>query len=232
MREDDRSPVQPTETGLYAPSKASWYDRWILPGILDLFMKNRALARERGKQVPRATGRVLEIGSGSGLNLPHYQAAHVQELIALEPSQRLRKMAEKRCVSCGFEMTPLAAGAENIPLESGCIDTAVTTWSLCTIPEPLKALSEVRRVLRPDGALLFVEHGQSPDADVRRWQDRLTPIWKRIGGGCHLNRPIASLLEEAGFRIEELENSYLPGPRPLTYHYRGIARPTPMTARR
>jgi ubiquinone/menaquinone biosynthesis C-methylase UbiE len=119
----------------------------------------------------------------------------------------------------------IEGSAEEVPLEKASFDTVVTTWTLCTIPDADRALREMRRVLKPGGRLLFVEHGRAPDPKVVWWQDRLTPIWKLIGGGCHLNRPISSLIEGAGFRFERLETNYMPGPKPMTFMYEGSARP-------
>jgi ubiquinone/menaquinone biosynthesis C-methylase UbiE len=118
----------------------------------------------------------------------------------------------------------IEASAESIPLDDSSVDTVVTTWTLCTIPDVAKALAEMRRVLKPDGRLLFVEHGLSPDQGVRKWQNRLTPVWKKIAGGCHLNRPIAKLVEAAGFRVWGLDTGYMRGPKPMTFIYEGAAR--------
>jgi ubiquinone/menaquinone biosynthesis C-methylase UbiE len=174
-----------------------------------------------------AEGRVLEIGIGAGANLKWYPAS-VKEIIGLEPSARLISMARhaaaqspQRIAAVNF----MEASAEAIPLEPGTVDTVVMTWTLCSIPAPLQALREMRRVLKPGGQILFVEHGQSPDGSVKKWQDRLTPIWKRIAGGCHLNRPISALLEQAGFHITHLTTGYMKGPKPMTFLYEGIASP-------
>ena len=133
-------------------------------------------------------------------------------------------MTRRAATHMGHSVVLLRGAAEALPLERHSIDTVVTTWTLCTIADVAAALDEMRRVLRPSGRLLFVEHGLSPDANVRRWQDRLTPVWKRLGGGCHLNRPIRDLIEGAGFRIEQLQTGYMQGPRPMTYMYEGSAR--------
>jgi ubiquinone/menaquinone biosynthesis C-methylase UbiE len=199
------------------------YERWLLPRLVDLAMRNKQATRYRKKLVPRATGRVLELGAGSGLNLPFYGRA-VSRLYALEPSPTLIGMARGKLRE-DFPVEFLERSAEALPLPSGSIDTVVSTWTLCTIPDALKALREARRVLVPGGALIFVEHGHSPDPAVAAWQRRLDPLWTRIAGGCHLERPIARLVREAGFEILELENEYLEGPRPFTYTYSGLARP-------
>lgn len=188
-------------------------------------MRNRHLAPYRRRIISEAKGRVLEVGLGSGLNLPFY-TSEVTEILGLEPSPRLITMAKSTAARRSPIPTRIIEGsAETIPLEDRSVDTVVTTWTLCTIPHPLAALREVKRVLKPTGQLLFVEHGQAPEERMRKWQDRLTPAWKRIGGGCHLNRPIPVLIQEAGFSIAQLETGYMRGPKPMTFMYEGRARP-------
>jgi len=200
----------------------SFYADIILPRLCHVAMRNRRLLPYRERVVGAATGRVLEIGIGSGLNLPFYPAA-VREITALDPAAPLLAMARQRARS--LPITFLEASAEAIPIESGRFDAVVTTWTLCTIPNAPAALAEMRRVLSPGGRLLFVEHGLAPDDRVRRWQDRLTPPWKALSGGCHLNRPIQTLIEANGFRVERLETGYAPGPKVMTFLYEGAARP-------
>lgn len=200
-----------------------FYSDIILPRLCDLAMRNRQLVPYRERVIGAAEGRVLEIGAGSGRNLPFY-GPFAKQILALEPSIRLVTMA-RRVPHHQIPVAFLEASAETIPLDDRTVDTVVTTWSLCTIPHAATALEEARRVLRPGGRLLFVEHGLSPDESVRRWQDRLTPAWKSINGGCHLNRPIQALIEGAGYRIERIETGYMPGPKPMTFMYEGSARP-------
>ena len=177
----------------------------------------------RADWVPHARGDVLEVGIGSGLNLPFY-SAEVYRVYGVEPSAELQKMARKRMASQATRVEFLSQSAEeDVPLSDKSIDTVVMTWTLCSIPDPLKALRQMKRVLKPDGRLIFIEHGRAPDSGVAAWQDRLTPVWKRIGGGCHLNCKIDDLLVAAGFQITELKTYYLPGPRPMTYTYQGFA---------
>lgn len=202
-----------------------FYNDHILPCVCDLAMRNKHLRPYRERAIGAAEGRVIEIGIGSGRNLPFYRPP-VKEVLALEPSPKLIAMA-RHALHPGVPVNFIEASAEAIPLEDRSVDTVVTTWTLCSIPEAATALSEMRRVLRPNGRLLFVEHGMAPDENVRRWQDWLTPAWKRICGGCHLNRPIRTMIESAGFRIDRLEAGYMPGPRPMTFMYEGIARPNP-----
>jgi len=203
---------------------SGFYERWVLPRLIDLAMRNKQVTRYREKTIPAAAGRVLEIGAGSGLNLRFY-GPQVQHLYALDPSARLLQMAKRRQPAAGFPVEYLETSAEEIPLDSRSIDTVVSTWTLCSVPDAARALREARRVLKPGGLLLFTEHGYAPDPGVQAWQRRLDPLWTRMAGGCHLDRKIDRLIHEAGFDIVELTNEYLKGPRPMTYTYSGEARP-------
>jgi ubiquinone/menaquinone biosynthesis C-methylase UbiE len=200
----------------------SIWGRLVLPRLIDLVMRNEAAAGERARLVPLASGLVLEVGIGSALNVPYY-ASDVRALLGVDPSQALWRIGRRRLSARSFPIRYLAASAEALPVADRCVDTVVTTWTLCSIPDPRAALAEMRRVLRPGGRLVFVEHGRSPDASVRRWQDRLTPMWARVAGGCHLNRPIDALLETAGFRPITLDRGYGEGLRPMSYLYKGVA---------
>lgn len=180
--------------------------------------------RQREKVVPLAGGRVLEIGAGSGLNLPFYDAEKVDHLFALEPSAEMWAMSKERQSTMKFSVEFMPAFAEDIPLQPASVDTIVVTYSLCTIPEAGQALEEMRRVLRKDGQLIFCEHGLAPDENIRKWQDRINPTWKRIGGGCNLNRDIPKLLTEGGFKIRDLDTLYLPGLKPMSFNYWGVAK--------
>jgi ubiquinone/menaquinone biosynthesis C-methylase UbiE len=202
-----------------------FYQDRILPHLINLSMRNAYLVPYRERTASAAEGRVLEIGIGSGLNLPFY-GPQVREILGLEPSPRLVAMARHAARESRSPVTFIEDSAEAIPLDGASIDTVVTTWTLCTIPGAVQALGEMRRVLKPGGQLLFVEHGLAPEESVRKWQNRLTPLWKAIGGGCHLNRPIRNLIETAGFSITALENSYVPrAPRMMGYLYQGRASP-------
>ena len=200
-----------------------FYNDVILPRLCDLAMRNKQLQPYRERVISAAEGRVLEIGIGSGRNLPFYRSP-VTELLALEPSPQLTAMA-RNAPHPGAPVNFIEASAEAIPLDDRSVDTVVTTWTLCSIPDAAMALTEMRRVLQPGGKLLFVEHGMAPDRNVRRWQDWLTPAWKRISGGCHLNRPISAMIEGAGFRLDRVETGYMPGPKAMTFMYEGSARP-------
>jgi len=199
-----------------------FYARHILPHIIDLAMRNKESARLRADWIPNARGDVLEIGIGSGLNLPFY-SAQVGHVYGVDFSLELQQMARKRAAGrTNIEFLTQSA-EEQLPLADASIDTIVMTWTLCSITNPDMALQQMRRVLKPSGRLLFIEHGRAADPGVVAWQDRLTPVWKRIAGGCHLNRKVDELISAAGFEITELKTFYLPGPHPMTYTYRGFA---------
>jgi ubiquinone/menaquinone biosynthesis C-methylase UbiE len=201
----------------------SFYEDRILPHLIQMGMRKKDLAVYRHRLLSVAEGRVLEIGVGSGLNFPHYRE-NTQCVIGLDSSAKLLSMAEEATTDVSLPVELVRASAETIPLRDESVDTVVTTWTLCSIPNVAHALSEMRRVLKPTGRLLFVEHGRSPDQDVCRSQDRLTPLWKRIAGGCHLNRAIGQLIRDAGFRVDRLDTGYMKGPRPMTFMYEGSAR--------
>ena len=202
----------------------SFYQRYVLPRLTHLAMRQKQLLPFRQRIVGAAEGRVLEVGVGSGLNFPIYGAS-VTSVIGLEPSPELLRMARPRAMAAAIPVALLDASAEAIPLDRGSIDTVVTTWTLCTIPNAQRALAEMRRVLKPVGALLFVEHGRAPEPGIARWQDRLDPLWSHLAGGCHLNRKMDDLIAGSGFRIEAMENARLPGPPTHTFLYQGRAKP-------
>ena len=202
----------------------SLYQRCVLPHLVHLAMRQEALLPFRRRVIGAAEGRVLEVGIGSGLNLPLY-GPRVRAVVGLEPSPELLRMARDRAVTAQIAVELIEASAETIPLDAASIDTVVTTWTLCTIPDAPRALAELRRVLKPGGALLFVEHGRAPGPGVARWQDRLDPLWWRVAGGCHLNRKIDDLISGSGFRIDALANARLPGPRTHTFLYEGRGQP-------
>jgi ubiquinone/menaquinone biosynthesis C-methylase UbiE len=200
----------------------SFYQERVLPHLVHMSMRQATFEPYRSRVVTAASGRVLEIGVGSGLNLPLYQAA--THVIGLDPSTLLLTMARGRTAGRTTSFEFIEGTAETIPLPDQSIDTVVSTWTLCSIPDVARALTEIRRVLKTDGRLLFAEHGRSPEPRVVRWQDRLTPLWRRIGGGCHLNRPIDQLVQASGLRVEPLHTGYMAGPKPMTFMYEGIAR--------
>jgi ubiquinone/menaquinone biosynthesis C-methylase UbiE len=200
----------------------NFYDRWILPPILDLVMRQSQLKEYRREVVAAASGRVLEVGVSSGLNFPLY-GKQVEIVVGIDPSPRLLAIARRRAGAAGVRTELLQASATAIPLADSTVDTVVMTWTLCSITDPLAALREMRRVLKPDGRLLFVEHGLSPEPAIERWQHRLTPIWCRVAGGCHLDRKMDDLIRSAGFDLIDLRTEYASGPRPMTYMYIGRA---------
>lgn len=193
-----------------------------MPHLVNLVMRNRRLLAHRERIGSAADGRVLEVGIGSGLNLPFYSAG-VREVIGLDPAPRLIAMARTAAARSSLRVTLVEGSAETIPLDDASIDSIVLTWTLCSIAQAGRALSEMRRVLRPGGQLLFVEHGSAPEPGVRRWQDRLTPAWKRISGGCHLNRPVPTLIKTHGFAMAQVAAGYMPGPKPMSFLYEGRA---------
>jgi len=199
------------------------YHSYILPRIINLAMQNRIASAERARLVPLAYGKVLEVGIGSGLNLPFY--SKVEELYGLDPSRELWQLAKRRIAQIRFPIEFIAVSGEDIPLEDAIFDSVVTTWTLCSIPDPARALAEMKRVLKPRGQFIFIEHGLAPDGRVMAWQNRVTPLWRQIAGGCHLNRKIDNLIREAGFRFSRLETGYCEGPKMLAYLYKGIAEP-------
>jgi len=188
-------------------------------------MSAKPITYQRRKVVPLAEGRVLEIGMGAGQNLAFYDPARVSHIWGLEPSAEMRARARKRAEGLSIGLDFLDLRAEEIPLDDRSADTVLVTYTLCTIPDVARALKGMRRVLKPGGRLIFCEHGRAPDENVRRWQERITPLWKIIGGGCHVGRPIPDLIREGGFEIEKMETMYLPStPRFAGYNYWGAAR--------
>jgi ubiquinone/menaquinone biosynthesis C-methylase UbiE len=198
------------------------YQDWVVPTLIDLSMRNKRLRPYRERVAGAAEGRVLDVGIGSGVNLPLYRQAH--EVFGLDPSSRLLARAHDQAQHTRVPVHLLEGSAESIPLADHSMDTVVMTWTGCSIPDICAALREMRRVLSPGGRLLFVEHGRAPEPGVARWQERLDPLWLRFSGGCHLSRKIDDLLADAGFRIERLITGYIPGPRIMTFLYEGVAR--------
>lgn len=199
------------------------YDRHILPHLIDFACGMGAVMKARSQLVPQARGRVLEIGIGSGLNLSFYDPQRVEVVVGVDPSADMQRLARERAARCQVPVEMIALELGQIQAEDASFDDIVCTFTLCTIPDALAALKEMRRVLKPGGRLLFCEHGLAPDLPVVRWQKRLTPLWKPLAGGCHLDRDIPALIGAGGFHIRELSTGYLKGPRPMTHVYRGWA---------
>ena len=200
------------------------YKKWIFPRLVDITMRNNEAMRYRSLIVPKASGTVLEIGIGSGLNLALYGKS-VERLYGLDPSEELLAMAREKARAIDFPVDFLSHQSEEIPLDDHSVDTIVMTWTLCSIPDPSKALREMRRVLKPQGTLLFAEHGLAANAGVQRWQNALNPLWSRISGGCNLNRKMDKLIRVSGFRFMEIDMGYAKGPRPMSFMYWGRAVP-------
>ena len=201
------------------------YDKYILPKLTDWVCSAGRVSKQRLQVVPMASGQVLEVGIGSGRNLPFYDPRKVDRLYGVDPSAEMWKLSGGETDRYSFPVEFLRASAETIPLEAGSVDSVVVTYSLCTIPDVAGALREMRRVLRADGNLYFCEHGLSPDPEVSRWQRRLNPIWKRLGGGCHLDRDIPTLIRAGGFIIDDIKAMYIPGWKAACYNFLGTARP-------
>jgi ubiquinone/menaquinone biosynthesis C-methylase UbiE len=202
----------------------SLYDKYVLPRFINCACGTKPIMKQREKVVPLAKGTVLEIGIGTGLNLPFYDASRVARVIGLDPSEESWELAGERAAHLDFEVEFIGLPGEEIPLEDASVDTVLVTFALCTIPDPITALKGMARVLRPGGSLIFCEHGKAPDSNVCKWQDRINPFWKRFAGGCNLNRDIPELLEAGGFAVSELHTGYLPGtPKFAGYNYWGSA---------
>lgn len=202
----------------------SLYEKYVLPRLINCACGARPIMKQREKVVPRAAGTVLEIGIGTGLNLPLYRPEQVSRLIGLDPSRESWRLAGKRAAGLSFPVEFIDLPGEEIPLEDDSVDTVLVTFALCTIPDPVSALRGMARVLKPAGTLIFCEHGRAPDPGVQQWQDRINPLWRRIAGGCNINRDMPALLAESGFQIQDLETAYLPNtPRIAGFNYWGCA---------
>ena len=200
----------------------NWYDRNVLPYLIDFACGLPMVQAQRRLLVPQAQGRVLEVGMGTGRNLPFYDRQRVSLVVGVDPAMQMHRLAQRRSRQARIAVELMGLSAEHLPATDASFDTVVCTYTLCSIPDPLQALHEMRRVLVPGGRLLFCEHGRAPDETVRRWQDRLQPLWGPLAGGCHLGRDVPALLEAAGFAAT-MQSAYLAGPRPMTFHYWGHA---------
>ena len=201
-----------------------FYEKYILPWGLDRAMGQKPIMKQREKVVPLAEGRVLEIGMGAGHNIPFYDPTKVEMVWGLEPAQEMRDRAKPLADKVPFDVTFLDLPGEDIPLEDDTADTVLITFTMCTIPDVITALHGMRRVLKPGGRMIFCEHGKAPDEAVLKWQNRINPIWKKIGGGCNVNRDIPALVQEGGFKIESMDTMYLPKtPKIMGFNYWGTA---------
>ena len=199
------------------------YNKYILPKVIDLACKQKPNMRQREKVVPLAQGRVLEIGIGSGLNLPFYDEKKVKYLLAIDPSKDIWNSHKIDINSLPFGFDFVEASAENIPEDTHAFDTVLITYTLCSIAQIPETFEEIRRVLKPNGKLIFCEHGKAPDKAVQRWQNTINPVWKRLGGGCHLNRDIPEIIGSNGFKFDELKSMYIPGWKPASFNYWGVS---------
>lgn len=200
------------------------YDKFVLPRLLNAACGTKPILKQREKVVPQCTGRVLEIGMGTGLNLPYYDASKIEMVYGLEPVAEMVAQARPRAAQAPFPVEFIDLPGEQIPLPDESIDTVLLTYTLCTIPGVADALAGMRRVLKPGGQLIFCEHGRAPDASVGKWQDRLNGVWGAIAGGCNINRDIPTLLVEGGFSITDMQSMYLPStPKVLGFNYWGNA---------
>ena len=200
------------------------YEKFVLPKVLDVCCSTKPITYQRNKIVPNAKGTILEIGIGSGLNIPYYQKSNIKKIYGLDPSPELCEMAKKAAHNNEIKIDFLIEGAEEIKLPSQSIDTVLITYTLCSIPNPNDALKEMKRVLKHDGKILFCEHGAAPDLNVFKWQNRINPLWGKLFGGCNINRDIPSIILNSGFKINNLEQMYLPStPKIVGYNYWGSA---------
>ena len=202
----------------------SLYDKYVLPKFLNCACGSNPISRQRQKVVPLVEGKVLEVGVGSGLNLPFYDKSKIDELWGLDHSEELSDMARKVADRENIVVNFISSGAEEIPLPDSYFDSVLITYTMCTIPEVARANKEIKRVLKRGGKLIFCEHGEAPDENIRKWQKRINPFWGKLAGGCNINRKIPSLIQNAGFEIVELEEMYLPKtPKIAGYNYWGYA---------
>lgn len=198
------------------------YQDHVLPRVTDVALRGKELTRLRAAACAGLEGEVVEVGFGSGRNVPHYPSA-VTRVRAVDPATTGRKLAAGRVAASPVPVEYVGLDGESLPIDDGSVDHVLTTWTMCTIPDVERALAEVRRVLRPGGVLHFVEHGRAPHESVRRWQDRLDPLQQRLFGGCHLNRPIDDLVRGAGLQIAALDTFYAKGPKPFGHMFQGVA---------
>ncbi|MGH9106117.1 MAG: class I SAM-dependent methyltransferase [Acidimicrobiales bacterium] len=199
-----------------------FYGDHVLPRITNVLLDNHELAAIRERVAAGLSGEVLEVGFGSGLNVPFYPKA-VRRVLAVDPATAGPKLAAPRVAASAVPVEHVGLDGARLPLDPESVDHVLVTWTMCTIPRVEEALREMHRVLRPGGGVHFAEHGRSPDPTVASWQERLNPLQRWWAGGCNLNRPIDRLVTEAGFEVDRLENFYLKGPKAMGYMYEGVA---------
>lgn len=200
----------------------TWYERMLLPYLTDIVCRGKPIRKQRLKVIPKAEGRVLEVGIGTGLNMPYYDRTRIKSIVGVDPALEMHRLALRRIQETGIEVTLVGLSAEKLPVEDASFETVVCTYTLCTIQDPVAALREMRRALVPGGKLLFSEHGRAPDENILKWQTRFEPYWSKVSGGCMLSRDIPALIEQAGFK-SNVQSRYIPGLRILSFHYWGEA---------
>jgi len=201
------------------------YDKFVLPKLLDVCCSTKPINYHRNKIVPNAKGDILEVGIGSGLNIPYYDPKKINKIIGLDPSEELNEMAKENAAKSDINIDILIAGAEEIPLPSNSIDTVLITYTLCTIPNLADSLKEIKRVMKNDAEMIFCEHGIAPDLRIQNWQNKINPLWGKLFGGCNINRDIPKILVNSEFKIQTLEQMYLPStPKIVGYNYWGLAK--------
>jgi ubiquinone/menaquinone biosynthesis C-methylase UbiE len=204
----------------------SFYEKYILPRFLNCACASEPITYQRKKVVPLAEGKILEVGIGSGLNLPFYNKSKIIEIWGIDPSEELNAMAKRVAAEENINVKFITSSAEDIPFPNNYFDTVLITYTMCTIPNVLQANEEIKRVLKSNGKMIFCEHGVSPDENIKKWQKRLNSIWSKIAGGCNINRNIPMLIKSSGFKIEEMDEMYLPKtPKIAGYNYWGYAKP-------
>ncbi len=199
------------------------YNKYLLPKVIDWACRQNSSRKQREKVIPYANGNVLEIGIGSGLNLPFYNKENVKHLTAIDPSIEIWNQNKFNIKNLPFDVDFIKASAENIPAHNNCFDTVVITYTLCSISDTIAAFDEIKRVLKTNGQLLFCEHGKAPDKSTQKWQNFINPVWKILGGGCTLNKNIPSIIQNNGFKINKMDVMYIPGWKPASFNYWGIA---------
>lgn len=200
------------------------YNKYILPNVIDWTCNQQPNKKQREKIIPLASGNVLEIGIGSGLNLPFYNKEKVKHLLAIDPSLELWNKNLIDTNNLSFDFSFIKAVAENIPANNNSFDTVVLTYTLCSIANTTEAFDEIKRVLKTNGKVIFCEHGKAPDKSVQKYQNFINPIWKQLGGGCTLNRDIPSIIEYNGLIIDKMDSMYIPGWKPASYNFLGSAK--------
>lgn len=202
-----------------------WYDANVVPKVIGCACGMGQVMKRRAKVVPLAKGDVFELGCGCGINQEFYDVAAVTSYAGIDPHEGMLATAREAAAKKGWSVEMRQGVGEAIPFGDDSFDTAVCTFTLCSVQEPARVLSEMRRILRPGGQVLFLEHGRAPDANVAKWQDRIEPVWKHLAGGCHLTRPISAAFAKAGFEVDQLGKGYMPKtPRWAMWNEWGAAR--------